>query len=86
VLLEEVGRRIEERGAVYHRISVSGSKTDGHGREILGPIGELAEFDGRVETERAICPANREKQTMFVDDVEVLDQPDRLSLTTQVWL
>ena len=82
MLLEEVSRRGEEGGSVLYWIPVSRSKSDVRWWEVLGPIGDPAEFYGRVEAERAIRPADRDEQTMLVDNVEVVDQPDILPLAS----
>lgn len=61
-------------------------KAERQGWEVPSPVGKATEVCGRVEAHGAIALADRDEQSMLVDQVKVVDKPDELALAAQVRL
>jgi hypothetical protein len=61
-------------------------KAERQGWEVPSPVGKATEVCGRVEAHGAIGLADRDEQSMLVDQVKVVDKPDELALAAQVRL
>jgi hypothetical protein len=86
LLVKEVDIGGKEWCALLHRIPLGRLETERHDGQVLCVLTDSAKYRSNVEGERPVGDADRDQKAMFIDRVEMVDQPDVLAVPTGVRL